>query len=241
MVLSVFACTYIQYMCLWPCAGHVLLAMCWSCAGCVLVMCWSCAGHVLVMCCWLTQDWRLRCSTQTGQRQVALKSPHRSTRSACEGRRGGERGRGGGRRRGKGVMYTYMCIEKRKAMHIQYMYSTCCIHIVYMLYSICTHARLLPCALVKLSVHPSLSLSLSSLSPLTISRMLRAHFWCEMQKGAEHVSRSSFPVRWKWICSRIFSCRREGEERGQPGGRRDMKSAGRRDSYNLAFTHNVHV
>ena len=90
--------------------------------------------------------------------------------------------------------------------------------------------HLLPCALPpflylfppSLPLPPSLPPSLPS--PLTISRMLRAHFWCEMQKGAEHVSRSSFPVRWKWICSRIFSCRREGEERvNQEGGEREYR------------------
>ena len=32
-----------MYMCLWSCAGRVLI-MCWSSAGHVLVMCWSCAA-----------------------------------------------------------------------------------------------------------------------------------------------------------------------------------------------------
>ena len=158
-VLLVMCCCHVLVMC-WSCACHVLLVMycchvlvmlcCWSCASHVLVLLSCCAaGHVLVMCCWLTRDWRLRCSAQTGQRQAALKSPHRSTRSACEGRRGGERGRGGGRR-GKGRrkeggvhMHVHVCIEKRKAMRIQYMYTCCTVHmhtcILLLFFLLCYH------------------------------------------------------------------------------------------------------
>ena len=66
MVLNVFPCTctcmHVAIAMCWSCAGHVLLVMC--CCH-VLVMCWSCAGHVLLVMygCHVLATWYWSCAT----------------------------------------------------------------------------------------------------------------------------------------------------------------------------------